>query len=144
MSATNVFETDILELIFNNTAIANVGDTTGIQGSSTAGNVYVALFETDPGETGSTTDECDYTGYSRVAVARTSGGWTITGNTADNTAAITFGECTTGDNTATHFGIMKADAGSDMLFYGALNSSLNITNGVIPEFAAGDLDITAQ
>jgi hypothetical protein len=141
MSKTNTFETDILELIFNNTAIANIGDSSGLQPSSTAGSLYVALFTADPTETGSQTNEATYTGYARVAVARTSGGWTISGNNCSNTAAITFGECTAGSETITHVGILTASTAGDMLFSGVLTSSLAVSTGIIPEFAIGTLDI---
>lgn len=140
MSKTNSFETDLLELLFNNTAIANIGDASGIQPSAAAGSFYIALFTTDPGETGAGT-EANYTGYARVAVARTAGGWTITGNTASNAAAITFAECTAGSNTITHFAIMTASTGGDMIFSGALTASLAVSTGITPEFAAGALDV---
>ena len=144
MSATNTFENDILQLIFNNVAILTIGDSAGIQGSSTAGSLHVALFTGNPDEAGSTSYECSYSGYGRVAVARSTAGWTVSGDTADNTAAVTFGECTASPETATHFGIFDSAAGGTLLFYGTLNSSLSITVGVIPQFAAGDLDITAN
>jgi len=146
MSKTTAFETDFLELIFNNANIANIGDTTGVRGSSAAGSLYVCLFTGDPGEAGSIANECDYTGYARVAVARSAGGWTITGDTASNTAAVTFGECTAGSETATHFGIAAADVEStaDLIFYGTLDSSLAISSGIIPEFIAGAIDVTEQ
>lgn len=144
MSATNTFENDLLLLIFNNTAIETIGDSAGIQGSTSDGSLYVALFTATPDEAGSTSNECTYTGYARVAVARTSAGWTISGNNASNTSAVTFGECTAGTETATHFGIADSSSGGTLLFYGALDSSLAISSGVIPEFAAGDLDINAD
>lgn len=142
-SKTNTFETDILELIFNNTDLAGIGDGTGLQGSTAVGSLYVALFESDPGDAGTVTNEADYTGYARVAVARTSGGWTIAGNNASNTAAVTFGECTAGTNTATHFGICKAGTASvqDLIFHGDLDSSLAISTGIIPEFIIGAIDV---
>ena len=52
MSKGNTFENDLLLLIFNNTNIANLGDATGIRGSSAAGSLYLALHTTDPGEAG--------------------------------------------------------------------------------------------
>lgn len=42
MSKSNTFETELLTLLFNNTNIANIGDATGLRGSTTAGNFYVA------------------------------------------------------------------------------------------------------
>jgi hypothetical protein len=68
-----------LLLLFNNTNAANIGDATGLRGSTTAGSLYLSLHTADPGETGSqTTSECNYTSYARQAVARSSGGFTIT------------------------------------------------------------------
>lgn len=144
MSAINAFETNLLELLFNNAAIANIGDASGIQPSAAAGSLYVALFTADPTDAGVIDNEADYTGYARVAVARSSAGWAIADNNASNTAAITFGECTAGSNTVTHFGIMTAATGGTMLFSGALTASLAISAGITPEFAAGALDINVD
>lgn len=38
MSKTNAFENALLELVFKNTNIANIGDATGLRGSSVAGS----------------------------------------------------------------------------------------------------------
>ena len=43
MSATDVFENGLLSLIFENANYANVGDATGLRGSSTAGVFYISL-----------------------------------------------------------------------------------------------------
>lgn len=146
MSATNTFETDLLELIFNNTTLAGIGDATGLVGSSSAGVFYVSLHTADPGESGNqSTSEASYTGYARVSVARTSGGWTVSGNNASNTAAIQFGACTAGSNTVTHVGIGTDASGSGyLLFSGALTASLAVSAGITPQFAIGELDITAD
>jgi hypothetical protein len=144
MSATNAFENALLDLIFTNVDLANVGDVTGLQGSTTAGSFYISLHTADPGETGNqATNECAYTSYARVAVARSGAAWTVTNDTAENTAAITFPQATGGSETATHFGIGSASSGTGNLFItGALNSSLAISSGITPEFAAGALDVT--
>ena len=146
MSMTNAFETDLLELLFQNTALANVGDASGLQPSSAAGNMYISLHTGDPGEAGDqTTSECDYTSYARVAVARSGSGWTVSGNNVSNAAAVTFPQCTGGTNTATHFGIGFAASGAGSLYMsGALDSSLAISNGINPEFAIGELDVDAD
>jgi hypothetical protein len=144
MSKSNAFETSLLNLIFNNSAIADIGDASGLQPSSTAGSLYVSLHTGDPGEAGSqTTNECAYTSYARVAVARSAGGWTVSGNNASNTAAVTWPQATGGSETATHFGIGTDSSGAGNLLYsGALNSGLAISNGITPEAAIGDIDIT--
>ena len=142
-SKTNTFETDILELEFNNTDLAGIGDGTGLRGSTVPGSFYVALFTTDPTDSGTVTGECTYTGYARIAVARSGVGWTVSGNNASNAAAVTFDECTAGSNTATHFGICKAGTASvqDLVFHGDLDSSLAISTGIIPEFIIGAIDV---
>lgn len=143
MSATNAFETALLNLIFPNTSAANVGDATGLRGSTTAGSFYISLHTADPGETGDqTTSEATYTSYARVAVARSGVGWTVSGNNASNAAAITFPAATGGSNTITHFGIGSASSGAGNLFFkGALTSSLAVSSGITPSFAIGDLDV---
>ena len=145
MSLTNTAENAIIDLIFNNTDFANVGDAGGLLGSATAGSLYVSLHTSDPGETGDqTTNECAYTSYSRVAVARTSGGFTVSADTATNTAAVTFPAATGGSETATHFGIGTASSGSGILIMsGALSASLAISSGITPEFAIGQLSTSA-
>lgn len=143
MSATNGFETDLLELIFNGTTIANIADDAS---SSPATDLYVSLHTGDPGETGNqNTSEANYTSYARVAVSRTSGGWTVSGNNASNTGAITFPTATGGSSTVTHFGIgLSSSSTGTLLFSGALDSSLSISNGITPSFQPGELDVTVD
>lgn len=144
MSATNAFETSLLGLIFTNTDAANVGDATGLRGSSTAGSFYISLATGDPGETGDqTTSEATYTSYARVAVARSTSAWTVTGNTVDNDAAINFPAATGGSSTVTYFGIGSDSSSTGNLFLsGALGSSLAVSSGITPSFAIGALDVT--
>ena len=52
MSKSDVFENDLMLLLFNNTNISNIGDVTGIRGSTAAGSLYAALYTSDPGESG--------------------------------------------------------------------------------------------
>jgi hypothetical protein len=148
MSASNSFETLILQLLFENANAANIGDATGLRGSSTAGSLYISLHTADPGEGGSqTTSEATYTGYARVAVARSTAGWTVTGNSVSNDAAVTFGACTAGSSTCTYFGIGTDSSGAGtLLLSGALTSpsSLAVTAGITPSFAIGALTTTAD
>lgn len=146
MSMSNAFETEILELIFNNSAIANIGDAGGLQPSATAGSLYVSLHTGDPGEAGDqTTNETAYTNYARVAVARSGAGWTISGNTVSNAALVQFPQCGVTGATLTYVGVGTASAGAGvLLFSGQLSSSLVVANLIQPQFAAGDLDIVAD
>jgi hypothetical protein len=129
MSKGNTFENDILKLVFNATAIGNLADDTA---TSPATNLTVALHTGDPGETGTQlTSECAYTSYARVNVARTTGGWTVTANSASPVADITFPEATGGSETATHFSVGTGT--SDKLLYsGTITPNIVISSGVTP------------
>lgn len=147
MSASNSFETAILTLIFNNSNFANVGDATGLRGSTTAGSFYISLHTADPGETGTAvTNETAYTGYARVAVARSGAGFTVSGNSISNTALVAFGNCTASPGAAiTHFGIVETSSGAGALhFSGALSASYQPAIGNAPQFAIGALTTTAD
>lgn len=141
MSFSNAAETAILALLFNNTGYANIGDATGLPGAATAGVFYIRLHTADPGEGGAqNTSEISYTGYAAVSVARSGAGWSVSGNTVSNVGAVTFGACTAGSGTATHFSIGTAATGAgNLLLSGALTGSLAISAGITPSFSAGQL-----
>ncbi len=144
MSKGNTFENELLLLIFNNDAIALIGDASGLQPSASDGSLYIALHTGDPGESGTaTTSEAAYTSYARVAVARSGAGWTVSGNAVSNAALVQFPQCTGGSETLTHFSVTTASSGGTKLLYkGALSASLAVSSGIQPQFAIGDLDIT--
>ena len=132
MSKSNGLETDLLELLFNATAIANVADNAS---TSPITNVYVSLHTGDPGEAGNqTSSECDYTSYARVGVARTSGGWTVSGNSVSPVADIDFPESTGGaTDTVTHFGVGTDTSGTGNLWYsGTVTPNISVSSGVTP------------
>lgn len=144
----NNSETNVLALMFGNTAWANVGNSGGLQPSSAAGSFFVALSTgTLTGSSTQSTTEATYTGYARVGVSRAiTGGWTASGTSpaqVANTAATTFGACTAGSSTVTYFSIgMLTSGAGDTLGYGALTASLAITDGITPSFAAAALVFT--
>lgn len=146
MSASNAFEAAILALIFQNANAANVGDATGLRGSTTPGVLYLSLHTADPGETGTqTTSEATYTSYARVSVVRSGAGFTLTSQTISNAAAVNFPAATGGSNTITHFGIGSDVSGTGNLFFsGALTGSLAVSTGITPSFAIGALTVTAD
>lgn len=144
MSKGNTFENDLLQLIFNNVDIADIGDAGGLQNSATAGSLYVALHTGDPGEAGTAaTSESAYGSYARQAVARSGAGWTVSSNTASNAALIQFPECTSGSETITHVSITTASSGSSKILYsGALSASRAVSTGIQPQFAASALSVS--
>lgn len=132
MSKGNTFENDWLKLLFNATAIANIADNAA---SSPLTNIFVSLHTADPGEAGDqTTSETAYTGYARIAVARTSGGWTVTANSVSPVANIDFGECTASPGgVITHFAVGTAISGAGKLLYsGTVSPNITMAVGVIP------------
>lgn len=131
---SDTFRNDILKLIFQATAIANIADNAV---TAPLTNLQVALHSADPGGAGDqVTSEIAYTGYARVAVARSAGGWTVTGNSVSPAATIGFGACTALTATATYFSVGVAASGaSKILRRGVLGSRL----GPFTAVAVGDI-----
>ena len=146
MSMTNAAEQALLDLLFLNLDWANIGDAAGLQNSAAAGSFYISLHTADPDETGTqTSNEVGYTSYARVAVARSGAGFSRSASVIENAALVQFPQCTGGSATATHFGIGTDSSGAgNLLLKGALTSSLSLSNGIQPQFAAGDLTVTVD
>lgn len=141
MSKSNLQETGYLKLLFQNIALANIGDASGLQPSSTAGSLYIALYTSDPTDADSGA-ETTYTSYGRVAVVRSVSGWVVSGDEVSNAAEESFPQSTGGSSVITHFAIRTASSGGDLVGSGALSASLTINTGDTPKFEIGDLTIT--
>jgi hypothetical protein len=145
MSKGNVFASQLMNLIFKNITAANIGDGTGLVGSTGPGDLYVSLHTADPGEAGdATTNETAYVPYARIAVAR-GAGWTVEAADPDPAsvspaADIDFAECTSipgGD--LTHFAVSSGidGVGSETILYsGTLTPDIVMAVGVIPRIKA--------
>lgn len=133
MSKGDTFENSLMLLLFNNTNIANLGDATGVRGSTAAGNLTIALHTADPGEAGTqSTSETAYTGYARVSIARSAGGWTVTNNSASPVANIDFGLCTASPGAAlTHFSVGNG-VSNGLLYSGTITPNIAVAVNVIP------------
>jgi hypothetical protein len=132
VSKSNATETALLEYIF-----------TAVNPSwHAATELDVHLHTADPGEAGnSTTNEATYGSYALVTIDRAATDWTVSGNTATTDNLIQFPQCTSGTNTITHVSVTPQ--GSTVILYsGALSSSLSVSTGIQPQFAAGDIDVT--
>lgn len=135
MSKADTYENDYMKLIFNNVAIPLIGDAAGIPPSVAAGSLFLSLHTADPGEAGTQlTNETAYTGYARIAVARTTAGFTVTANATNLVANADFGSCTALPGTAlTHFGIgVAGTAAGKLLYKGTLTPNITMAVGVIP------------
>lgn len=133
MSFSNTAETAVLNYIF-------VGTNVSWDGNS---DLYLALHTADPGEAGSAvTSEAAYTSYARVAVTRATD-FTVSGNTVSNTNQETFPQCTGGSETITYASIVTSSSGAGTIIVkAALDSSISVSTGVQPLFAAGALEFT--
>jgi hypothetical protein len=125
---------DYLKLLYQATAVANIADNAA---SAPLTNLYASLHSAYPGVGGDqTTSEISYTGYARVAVARSGSGWTVTGNSVSPVAQINFGQCTGGTATAMFFATgTAASSTGKLLHFGPIGSKL----GPFTAIAAGDL-----
>ncbi len=140
MAFSTVFRSSIASLIWTATAIADIADN---DATSPITNIQIGLHTADPTTGNQTTSESAYTSYARVAVARTTGGWTDTAGVVANDAAITFPACTGGSSTVTHVSNGTASSGAGVLIVaGALTASLAVSNGITPQFAISGLTIT--
>ena len=129
MSKSNATETDVLAYIFTGTAPAWAAAT----------DLDIHLHVADPGEAGlSTTSPATYTSYAPVTVSRSGSAWTVAGDTVSNDNLIQFPQCTGGSNTITHISVTPSGS-TQILYSGALNSSLAVSNGIQPQLAAGAL-----
>lgn len=140
MAFSTTFRSSIASLIFTATAIADIAedDTT-----SPATNLYAGLHESDPTAGNQTTGEGNYTDYTRVAIARSTSGWTDTAGVVKNDAAITFPACSGGSDTITHIGVGIASSGAGVLIIGgATTASLAVSTGIQPIVAIDGLTIT--
>lgn len=133
MAKSTTFDNDWLKMVFNATAIANLCDNAA---SAPLTNLFVALHTADPTAAGTqASSEISYTGYARVSVARSAGGWTVTGASVSPVAAITFGAMTAGTGgTATFWSVGVAVSGATKILYsGAISPTIVVGNGVTPQ-----------
>lgn len=131
MSLSDAFENAVLKIVFTAVAWANFADNAA---SSPFTFIEVSAHTADPGDAGSqTTSETAYTSYARVAVARTTGGWTVTANSVSPVASISFPACTGSTSTLTHFGCGTAHTSTGILeVSGTITPNISVANGVTP------------
>lgn len=131
ITSSGQYAQSLLQLIFNGTTYANLAINAT---TSPFTNLYVSLHTASPGASGNqSTSEAAYTSYSRVAVTRTSAGWTVTANSVSPTASVTFPTASGGSETETYFGVgVSASGAGNLLYFGTLSPNLAVSNGVQP------------
>jgi hypothetical protein len=105
--------------------------------------VYLALFTAAPNETGGGT-EVSGSGYSRLAITNNATNFPASsGGQKSNGTALTFAAASGGAwGTVTHWALMSASSGGDMLFFGALNAAKAIADTDVVSFPVSALSIT--
>lgn len=128
MSLTNAFETHTLQYLLTTDSLTRPT------------SWYIGLFTSDPTDTGSAgTEVSTGTGYARTSVT-----FTVSGDTASNSAAVEFPAASGGNwGTISHIGVMDAATGGNMIVHSALDTAKAINDGDVFRIPTGDLDITA-
>lgn len=133
MPIGSTFRNDLLKLIFQAVAIADIAED---DTSSPLANLWVGLHTADPAAAGDqTTSEAAYTNYVRVAVARTAGGWGVSTNVASPVANIDFPASGAAGTTVTHFmiGTVTSAGAGKQLFSGTVTPNIAIgAAGITP------------
>lgn len=136
MSFGGTFKNDLLKLIFNAVAIANIADNAS---ASPLTNLYLSLHTADVGDAGTqATNEVTYPSYARVALVRTAGGWTVVDNVVSPAANVDFPVGTGGGGTATHFAVGVAASGAGkVIAKGTIDPDIVCGNGIRPQLTTG-------
>ncbi len=140
--ATDLFEDDLLDLIFTNVPAPNVGDAAGLLASASPGDYSISLHTTTLTDTDTvqTASEAAYTGYVRQDVVRSTGGWSVSGGACTNDAAINFVISTSGPESLLDVGL--GGFAGVLQIYSVLDATLVVNVGVTPEFAISALSIS--
>ena len=132
----------IVNQMYRATAWANVADNAA---ASPLTNTYVAMHTATPTAAANSQaeNETAYTDYARQAVARSTGWTAASGGATENAATISFPQCGVTGATLTYVSTGVGASGATAVWhYGALNSSLAVSAGITPQFAAGALTVT--
>ncbi len=124
MSFSDTFETTVLTWSFTTSSATRPTEW------------HIALYTASPSDPGGGT-EVSGGGYARQSVT-----FTVSGNTASNTAAIEWPVATAGYGTVTDVGVFDASSGGNLIAYAALTTSKAIDTGDVFRLPSGDLDVT--
>lgn len=124
MSFSDTFETTVLTWVFTTSSATRPTEW------------HIALYTASPSDPGGGT-EVSGGAYARQAVT-----FTVSGNTASNTAAIEWPVATSAYGTVTDVGVFDASTGGNLIAYAALTTSKAIDTGDVFRLPAGDLDVT--
>lgn len=130
----NWLSNGLLNAIFQGTTLTGLIENASV---SPLTSLYVSLHTADPGPAGTqNTSEVSYTSYARVAVVRTSSGWTTaSAESVSPVGNIVFPTSTGGSTPVAAFfaiGDLITGAG-DILYSGPITPNITINSGVQPQ-----------
>jgi hypothetical protein len=135
---------DILKLVFEGVAIANIADNTATTPSTA---IWLALHTAQPSSDAQTGSEAAYTGYTRISVDRSTAGTAFTYVAASSAGAganlypaatITFPIASGSSEVETHFSAGLSSAGVGKIEWsGTLSPTISVLNGVTPRLTTG-------
>lgn len=132
-----VFDNDLLKLIFQALPIAQIADNATV---SPLTDLYFSLHQADPGIGGNQqTMEATYGSYNRVPVARSASAFVITGNACVLAGPIAFiAPSAVPGQTLTHFAIGTTLAGTGKILYrGPITPIITTVIGLAPVLTTG-------
>lgn len=124
MYATNYFENQMLNLMRSQNITAPT-------------TLYLALFMSNPGDTGTEGTEISYTGYARMPISFAAPYQSGSSMILENAEQISFAEAASSVGNVTHVAIYDRLTGGNMLLYAQLESVLTVQANVTPVFRAG-------
>ena len=133
---SNGLEAGLLSLVFQAVALANYADNAG---SSPETNIATSLHTGDLTATSAqNVNETGYSGYVRKNVARSAGGFSVSGGVMTPIADIVFDTCTSGSGSLTHMAYGKASGGSTalVLVSGVVTPNIVLGTNVQPKLTA--------
>ena len=108
-------------------------------GAYTPPTIYIALSTADPLDTGAGLAEPSSGGYARVAHSS----WNAAAARAiTNNGVITFPQANGAWGTITHYAIMDASSGGNMLAHGSLATQKSVVNGNTPSITNTEISVT--
>lgn len=124
MAKSDWLENAVLDAVGNNTALQIT-------------TPYLALYSAAPSDSGGGT-ELTGNGYARQSISFGA----ASGGTMDNDATVTF--TASGGNwlTATHWGILDASSGGNLLYWGSMNPTAQLDDGESLNLTAGNISLT--
>ena len=136
---STALDTALLQLIFNGNSTTTMSMAFINATSSPLSFLYASLHTaTLTAASNQSSSEAAYGSYSRIAISRVSGQFTITGASVSPVSNIVFPAATSGTETETYLAIGVAASGaSQILYFGALSPTIPVVSGVVPTILSG-------